>query len=290
MNIPIGWAVALISTLFGFIWLGGSWHQLWVPQEYLIIFGAALGTLIASNKFRNLKNLGIAFSRIFVRSTITRQTNIELLNLMFELLQRVKKEGVRAVEADVDNPGASAVFKKYPKVITNPRLVEFITDYFRMMLDGSVTLVQLEAIMHQEIEVLHEEMHQPSQSMMTLSDSLPAFGIVAAIVGVIRALTSIATSSPGQIGEMIAAALLGTLFGVFAAYAIFGPIGRTMQQSAEIELRPFLAVKEILIAHYSDFSPMIAVEYGRKVLYSDQRPSMLELETGVRDASRSAAK
>lgn len=290
MNIPIGWAVALISTLFGFIWLGGSWHQLWVPQEYLIIFGAALGTLIASNKFRNLKNLGIAFSRIFVRSTITRQTNIELLNLMFELLQRVKKEGVRAVEADVDNPGASAVFKKYPKVITNPRLVEFITDYFRMMLDGSVTLVQLEAIMHQEIEVLHEEMHQPSQSMMTLSDSLPAFGIVAAIVGVIRALTSIATSSPGQIGEMIAAALLGTLFGVFAAYAIFGPIGRTMQQSAEIELRPFQAVKEILIAHYSDFSPMIAVEYGRKVLYSDQRPSMLELETGVRDASRSAAK
>lgn len=165
-----------------------------------------------------------------------------------------------------------------------------LTDYFRMMLDGSVTLGQLEAIMHQEIEVLHEEMHQPSHSMMTLSDSLPAFGIVAAIVGVIRALTSIATSSPGQIGEMIAAALLGTLFGVFAAYAILGPIGRTLQQVADIELRPFQAVKEILIAHYSDFSPIIAVEYGRKVLYSDQRPSMLELESGVRDASRSAPK
>lgn len=290
MNIPIGWAIALISTLAGFLWLGGTWRQLWVPQEYLIIFGAALGTLIASNKFRNLKNLGVAFSRLFVRASITRLTNIELLNLMFELLQRVKKDGVRSIESDIDNPKTSAIFGKYPKITASPRLVEFITDYFRMMLDGSVTLGQLEAIMHQEIEVLHEEMHQPSHSMMTLSDSLPAFGIVAAIVGVIRALTSIATSSPGQIGEMIAAALLGTLFGVFSAYAILGPIGRTLQQVAEIELRPFQAVKEILIAHYSDFSPMVAVEYGRKVLYSDQRPSMVELESGVRDASRAASK
>lgn len=290
MNIPIGWAIALLSTLAGFLWLGGTWRQLWVPQEYLIIFGAALGTLIASNKHRNLKNLGIAFRRLFVKNGVTRQTNIELLNLMFELLQRIKKDGVRSIEVDIENPSSSTTFRKYPKIIESPRLVEFITDYFRMMLDGSVTLSQLEAIMHQEIEVLHEEMHQPSHSMMTLSDSLPAFGIVAAIVGVIRALTSIATSSPGQIGEMIAAALLGTLFGVFAAYAILSPIGRTLQQVAENELRPFQAVKEILIAHYSDFSPMIAVEYGRKVLYSDQRPSMLELESGVRDASRTTAK
>jgi chemotaxis protein MotA len=290
MNIPLGWAIALISTLAGFLWLGGSWHQLWVPQEYLIIMGAALGTLIASNKFRNLKNLGLAFKSLFVRASITRQTNIQLLNLMFELLQQVKKNGVRSIESDIENPSASAIFSKYPEVTKNPRLVEFITDYLRMMLDGSVTLGQIETIMHQEIEVLHEEMHQPSHSMMTLSDSLPAFGIVAAIVGVIRALTSIGTSTPGQIGEMIASALLGTLFGVFAAYALLGPIGRTLQQVAEIELRPYQAVKEILIAHYSDFSPMIAVEYGRKVLYSDQRPSMLELESGVRDASRAASK
>jgi chemotaxis protein MotA len=191
------------------------------------------------------------------------------------------------VEADIENPSASPLFVKFPKVLANARLVEFITDYFRMMLDGSVTLGQLEGVMHQEIEVLHEEQIQPSHSMMTLSDSLPAFGIVAAIVGVIRALTSVASSSPAQIGEMIAAALLGTLMGVFAAYAILGPVARTLQQGAENELRPFQAVKEILIAHYSNFSPMVAVEYGRKMLYSDQRPTMLELESGVRSASRS---
>jgi chemotaxis protein MotA len=287
MNIPIGWIIALVSTLAGFLWLGGTWRQLWVPEEFLIIFGAALGTLVAANKLRNLKNLGSAFSRIFVRASTTRETNVQLLNLMFELLQRVKRDGPRSVEADIENPTASPLFVKFPRVLANARLVEFITDYFRMMLDGSVTLGQLEGVMHQEIEVLHEEQIQPSHSMMTLADSLPAFGIVAAIVGVIRALTSISTSSPAQIGEMIAAALLGTLMGVFAAYAILGPVARTLQQGAENELRPFQAVKEILIAHYSNFSPMVAVEYGRKMLYSDQRPTMLELESGVRSASRS---
>ncbi len=286
MNIPIGWAIAMVSTLAGFLWLGGTWRQLWVPEEFLIIFGAALGTLVAANKLRNLKNLGSAFSRIFVRASTTRETNVQLLNLMFELLQRVKRDGPRSVEADIENPAASPLFVKFPRVLANARLVEFITDYFRMMLDGSVTLSQLEGVMHQEIEVLHEEQTQPSHSMMTLADSLPAFGIVAAIVGVIRALTSIATSSPAQIGEMIAAALLGTLMGVFAAYAILGPVARTLLQGAENELRPYQAVKEILIAHYSNFSPMVAVEYGRKMLYSDLRPTMLELESGVRTASR----
>lgn len=286
MNIPIGWAIALVSTILGFLWLGGTLAQLWVPEEYLIIFGATVGTLVAANKFRNLKNLALAFSRIFRRASVTRQANVELLNLMFELLQRVKRDGPRSIENDVENPAASALFAKYPRVLNNTRLLEFITDYFRMMLDGSVTLGQLEGVMHQEIEVLHEEAMQPSHSMMTLADSLPAFGIVAAIVGVIRALSSVASSSPAQIGEMIAAALLGTLMGVFAAYAILAPVARTLQQGAEGDLRPFQAVKEILIAYYSNFSPMVAVEYGRKVLYSDQRPTMLELESGVRKSTR----
>lgn len=289
MNIPIGWAIALASTLAGFLWLGGTWSQLWVPEEFLIILGASLGTLVAANKWRNLKNLGLAFSRIFIRTSTTRSANVELLNLMFELLQRVKRDGPRSIESDIENPAASAFFRKYPLVLQNKRLMEFITDYFRMMLDGSVTLGQIEGVMHQEIEVLQEEAMQPSHSMMTLADSLPAFGIVAAIVGVIRALTSIATSTPGQIGEMMAAALLGTLMGVFIAYAILSPIARTLQQGSESDLRPFQAVKEILIAHYSSFSPMVAVEYGRKVMYSDQRPSMMELESGVRGASRSGS-
>ena len=282
MNIPIGWLIALATSLGGFIWLGGHLDQLWVPQEFLVIFGAALGTLVASNKWRNLKNLFKAFGRIFVRKETSKATNLALLSLMFELLQKLKSSGPMAIAADVESPESSPLFAKYPSVLKHKRLLEFITDYFRMMMDGTVTLSQLETVMAQEIEVLNQEALEPSDSMVTLSDSMPAFGIVAAIVGVIHTLSSIKLGkSPGDIGESIAAALTGTLFGVFSAYAVFSPISRTLEQIAATDVKPFEAVKEILIAHYSNFSPFIAVEYGRKVMFTDQRPSMSELEAGV---------
>lgn len=288
MNIPIGWLIALATSLGGFIWLGGHLDQLWVPQEFLVIFGAALGTLVASNKWRNLKNLFKAFGRVFVRNETSKASNLALLSLMFELLQKLKSSGPMAIAADVEAPQNSPLFAKYPSVLQHKRLVEFITDYFRMMMDGTVTLSQLETVMAQEIEVLNQEALEPSDSMVTLSDSMPAFGIVAAIVGVIHTLASIKLGkSPGDIGESIAAALTGTLFGVFSAYAVFSPIARTLEQIAATDVKPFEAVKEILIAHYSSFSPFIAVEYGRKVMFTDQRPSMSELEAGVQASAGS---
>jgi chemotaxis protein MotA len=282
MNIPIGWLIALGTAFGGFYWLGGEFKQLWVPEEYLIIFGAALGTLVASNKWRNLKNLFKAFGRIFVRSESNKTANLALLCLMFELLQKIKRDGSLSIEADITTPAASSLFAKYPAVLKQKRLLEFITDYFRMMMDGSVTLNQLETVMAQEIEVMNQEALEPSQSIATLADSMPAFGIVAAIIGVVHALTSIkAGIGPGQIGDLIAEALVGTLLGVFSAYAMMLPISRSMEQLAAADVKPYEAVKEILIANYSNFSPMIAVEYGRKVMFTDQRPTMTELADGV---------
>lgn len=289
MNIPIGWLIAFATAFGGFVWLGGELHQLWVPEEFVIIFGAALGALVASNKWRNLKNLVKAFGRIFVRAETNKAANLALLCLMFELLQKLKRDGALSIESDITSPKSSALFAKYPAVLKNSRLLEFITDYFRMMMDGSVTLSQLETVMAQEIEVLNQESLEPSDSMVTLADSMPAFGIVAAIVGVIHTLASIKMGkSPGEIGESIAAALTGTLFGVFSAYAMFAPVARILEQNAATNLRPFEAVKEILIAYYSNFSAPVAVEYGRKVLYTDQRPSMTELEVGVMSTSGSS--
>ena len=278
MNIPIGWLIAIATALGGFYWLGGELGQLWVPEEYLIIFGAGLGALVASNKWRNLKNLFKAIGRIFVRAETNKAANLALLCLMRDLLMKLGSGGNKEIEDDVLAPKSSPLFAKYPVILKNDRLVEFITDYFRMMMDGDVTLSQLETVMAQEIDVLNQESLEPSDSMVTLADSMPAFGIVAAIVGVIHTLASIKLGkSPGEIGESIAAALTGTLFGVFSAYAIFAPIARILEQNAATNLRPYEAVKEILIAYYSNFSPLVAVEYGRKVLYTDQRPSMTEL-------------
>ena len=282
MNIGAGWIIAFGCVIGGFIWLGGHIEQLWVPEEYLIIFGAALGTLMASNKWRNLKSMGRAFVRIFLPSHGGRAANLGLLCLMFELLQRIKRDGALSIESDISDPQQSELFAKYPTVLKSPRLIEFITDYFTMMMDGTVTLGQLESVMAQEIEVMNQEALEPSESISTLADSMPAFGIVAAIIGVVHALTSIKTGiGPDVIGDMISQALVGTLLGVFGAYAMMLPVSRSMEQLASADVKPYEAVKEILIANYSNFSPMIAVEYGRKVMFTDQRPTMKELSEGV---------
>ena len=282
MNIGAGWIIAFGCVIGGFIWLGGHIEQLWVPEEYLIIFGAALGTLMASNKWRNLKSTGRAFVRIFLPSHGGRAANLGLLCLMFELLQRIKRDGALSIESDISDPKQSELFAKYPTVLKSPRLIEFITDYFTMMMDGTVTLGQLESVMAQEIEVMNQEALEPSESISTLADSMPAFGIVAAIIGVVHALTSIKTGiGPDVIGDMISQALVGTLLGVFGAYAMMLPVSRSMEQLASADVKPYEAVKEILIANYSNFSPMIAVEYGRKVMFTDQRPTMKELSEGV---------
>jgi chemotaxis protein MotA len=211
-----------------------------------------------------------------------KRENLDLLCLMFELLQKIKRDGALSIEADIADPLTSELFAKYQSVLKRKRLIEFITDYFRMMMDGTVTLGQLESVMAQEIDVMNQEALEPSDSIATLSDSMPAFGIVAAIVGVIHALSSIKDGiGPGVIGDMIAAALVGTLMGVFSAYAMMLPISRSMEQLAAADVKPYEAVKEILIAHYSNFSPMIAVEYGRKVMFTDQRPTMTQLSEGV---------
>ena len=282
MNIGAGWLIAFGCVIAGFMWLGGHLEQLWVPQEYLIIFGAAMGTLVASNKWRNLKSMFRAFVRIFLPSHGGRAANLGLLCLMFELLQRIKRDGALSIESDISDPKQSELFAKYPTVLKSPRLIEFITDYFTMMMDGTVTLGQLESVMAQEIEVMNQEALEPSESISTLADSMPAFGIVAAIIGVVHALSSIKTGiGPGEIGDMISQALVGTLLGVFAAYAMMLPVSRSMEQLASADVKPYEAVKEILIANYSNFSPMIAVEYGRKVMFTDQRPTMKELSEGV---------
>lgn len=283
MNIPIGWFIAIGASVLGFQLVVGDISKLYQPKEFAIIFGGGLGALIAANKWRNLKNIGLAISRVFVRPETSKEENLELLSLAFELLQRIKTEGPVQVGRDLENP--ETIFGKYPRVAKRQRLVEFVTDYFRMTVDRNITLSQLETVMSQEIDVLDRESREPAESLEILADSMPAFGIVAAITGVIAALSDLSQGDPKKVGLAVGAALIGTLLGVFMAYAILAPVSRTLYQLTESELRPYRALKEILVASFSGFQPMVAVEYGRKVLYSDQRPSMDELDDRVRSTS-----
>jgi chemotaxis protein MotA len=192
---------------------------------------------------------------------------------------------MRSVEEDIENPQASPLFMRYPSVLANARLTSYISEYVRMMLGGSMNLAQFESLMQQEIEVLEEELMVPSDAVHTVADGLPAFGIVAAIMGVVIALQSI---NQPDIGEKIAAAMVGTFLGVLLSYSIVSPIAKVMEHDAEVELRPFYAVKAILLAYLNKFPPFAAVEFGRKVLFSDQRPSYEDLEKETRDIMRNA--
>jgi chemotaxis protein MotA len=287
MNIPIGWLIAIISSVGGFYLVVGDISKLWVPKEFAIIFGGGLGALIAANKWRNLKNIGAAIGRAFTRSETTAAENSDLLALMFEFLVRIKKGELQSVDNELQNPAASQTFSKYPSVLKRSRLVVFVTDYLKMAIDGNASLSQLETVMSQEIDVIDRESREPAESLEILADSMPAFGIVAAITGVIAALNSLAGADarPATVGTDVASALVGTLLGVFIAYAILAPVARTLYQLAEAELRPYRAVKEVLCASFNNFSPPVAVEYGRKVLFSDQRPTMDDLGKTVNPSS-----
>ena len=286
MNVAIGWLLAITACGYGFIETGGDLSLLWQPHEWLIIVGASIGALLAGNKPRDLKNLGRALCRIFVPARSNQKDNTELLSLMFQLLQKFNRDGALSVDAEISNPQASALFKKYPRVLRKKALMTFIRDYVIMLIDGKASASHIEAVFSQEIELLHKEAIEPSNSLGVIADSLPAFGIVAAITGVILTLSSLTGNvAPSLVGLGMAKALVGTLAGVFLSYAVVGPLATVLKQRADADVRAYEAVKEIIIAHYHNFDPLVAVEYGRKALYSDQRPSMDELSEYVMSSS-----
>lgn len=296
MNLSIGLLIALACIFGGYLGVSSmgetltptiainALHHLWQPWEFVIIIGAAFGAMVASNKGRVLKKIGTSMKTIFVPDSNGLAMNLELLCLMFELLQKVNRHGMKSIEEDIEAPYTSPIFAKYPDVLNDARLTGFISEYMRMMLGGSMNLGQFESLMEQEIEVLEEELRVAADAVHTVADGLPAFGIVAAIMGVVIALQSINQPS---IGEKIAAAMVGTFLGVLLSYSIVTPLAKILEHNADVELRPFSSVKAILLAYLNDFPPFAAVEFGRKVLYSDQRPTFDDLELRTRDILRS---
>ncbi|NDF58952.1 MAG: flagellar motor stator protein MotA [Burkholderiaceae bacterium] len=199
MNIPIGWIIALGCALGGYALHGGNILVLWQPTEVLTIVGAAVGTMIASNNITNLKKTFAALGGAFKTKSAVKQMHLDLLCLMFEILQKIKRDGLMSLEGDIEEPESSPLFEKYPSVTKDHHLVDFITDYLRMMLGGSLDVIQVESLMEQELEVHHQEAHIPVASVTNVADGLPAFGIVAAVMGVVHTMGSIGLP-PAELG------------------------------------------------------------------------------------------
>jgi len=193
----------------------------------------------------------------------------------------VRKEGLMAIESDVETPDQSALFGKYPDIVSDHHLMEFMTDYLRMMVGGNLNAFEIENLMDNEIETHHHEGEVPMHALAKLADGLPAFGIVAAVMGVVHTMESVGIP-PAELGKLIAAALVGTFLGILLSYGFVGPLASALEHKLHEGTKVLQCVKVTLLASMNGYAPQVAVEFGRKVLYSTERPSFSELEEEVK--------
>jgi chemotaxis protein MotA len=283
MFVLIGWGVALACVFGVFIAHGGNigvvLHAL--PFELITIGGAAGGAFVANNQMKVLKATGKALGGCFKGSKYNKTRYMELMALLYDILQKARKEGLIAIEADVEAPEQSAVFQRYPTVSADHHVVEFITDYLRMMVSGNLNAHEIESLMDSEIETHHAEAHAPAAAMTRVAGGLPAFGIVAAVLGVVNTMGSVG-QPPAVLGGMIGSALVGTFLGILLAYAIVEPLAGLMEQKIDEGSKELQCIKTTLLASMQGYAPQVAVEFGRKVLYSTDRPTFAELESHVK--------
>lgn len=281
MLVIVGYIVVLGSVFGGYAIAGGHLGGLWQPVELLMIGGGALGAFFVGNNMKAVKATFKSIPIIFKGSKYNKETYMELMALMYELLGKVRKEGMMSIESDVEKPEESPIFSKYPKILADHHVVEFITDYLRIMVSGNLNAMEIENLMDVEIETHHHEALVPSHVIAKLGDGMPAFGIVAAVMGVVHTMESVGMP-PAELGILIAHALVGTFLGILLAYGFVGPLASVLEQKAEEDGKIYQATKVVLLANLNGYAPAMAVEFGRKVLNSTERPGFAELEEHVK--------
>ena len=283
MFVIIGWLLALACIFGVFIAHGGNisvvLHAL--PFEMTTIFGAAIGGMLATNPPKVMKATMKGLGDCFKGSKYTKARYMELLALLYDILQKARKEGLMSIEKDVEDPHSSPLFQKYPTVGNDHHVTEFITDYLRMMVSGNLNAHEIESLMDAEIDTHHHEAFLAVIAVQRLAGGLPAFGIVAAVLGVVNTMGSVG-QPPAVLGGMIGSALVGTFLGILLAYAFAEPLAGALESKVDEAGKELQCIKTTLLASMQGYAPQVAIEFGRKVLYSTERPSFAELEGHVK--------
>ena len=281
MLIVVGFIVVLLAVFGGFVLQDGHLAALFQPYELLMIFGGALGAFVIANDRKAIAMTWRSIPIMFHGSRYTRELYMALMALMFDVLTKVRKEGLMSLERDVDAPHESALFSKYRLILMDDHLVDFITDYLRLMVSGTMDAFQVENLMDNEIETYQEDAEIPVQAIHKLADGMPAFGIVAAVMGVVHTMASVGRP-PAELGGLIAAALVGTFLGILLSYGLISPLGSLLHRRHQEVAKALQCVKVTLMASMNGYAPTIAVEFGRKVISATERPTFAELEGHVR--------
>jgi len=281
MFVIIGYIAVLFSVLGGFMIAGGHIAALLQPVEFLMIGGAAAGAFVVAYGGKPMQATLKALPSIFKPSRYNKALYMELLCLLYEILAKVRKEGLMSVEGDIENPQESPLFSKYPAIAADHHSLEFITDYLRLMVSGSLNAFEIENLMDNEIETHHHEGEVPVNAIAKMGDAMPAFGIVAAVMGVVHTMESVGLP-PQELGILIAHALVGTFLGILLAYGFVGPLASVLEFKLGESTKFYQCIKVTLLASLNGYAPQVAVEFGRKVLYSTERPTFSELEDEVK--------
>jgi len=289
VTIIIGLVITLGCVLGGFAAMGGKVLVIWQPYEYVIILGASLGTFVVANTVKVIMDTGKAIVEVFAGKVPKKADFLSVLGCLFLLMREFRSKSRSEVEGHVENPDESPIFQAFPALQKNPELPTFICDYFRLIVMGSARPHEIEALMDEEIETARADKLKAYSALSSVAEGLPAIGIVAAVLGVIKTMGSL-DQPPQVLGKLIGAALVGTFAGIFFSYCIFAPIATQIKIVREKKMRQFVVVKQTLLAFMNGAVPQIAIEYGRKTINFAERPSIDELEEETTNGAGSEAK
>jgi len=269
--------VTLGCVLGGFMAMGGHLHVLMQPWELVIIAGAAIGIFLVGNPLSTVKDAGKAIGEAFAQSVPKEQDDLEVLGVLHSLMRELRTKPRNEVEAHIDNPEESSIFQAFPRVLKNKDLTHFICDYCRIIIIGNARPFEIEALMDEEIHTIKHDKLKSYHALTAIGDGLPALGICAAVLGVVKAMGAL-DQSPEILGGLIGAALVGTFLGIFLSYAVVGPIAGKVKIVREKKNRLYIIVKQTLLAYMNGSLPQVALEFGRKTISAKDRPSIDAVE------------
>jgi len=277
MNIIIGLIVTIGCVLGGFMAMGGHVNVLVQPFELMIIGGAGVGGFIVANTMKVIKDTGKALGEAFRHKVPKERDYLDTLGVLYSLMRDLRTKSRNEIEAHIDNPDESPIFQSAPTVLANKDLTAFICDYVRLIIIGNARSHEIEALMDEEIQTITRDKMKVYQSLTTMGDAFPAIGIIAAVLGVIKAMSHI-NESPEVLGGLIGSALVGTMLGIFLSYSVVSPITTNIKVVREKQNRLYVIVKQTLLAYMNGSVPQVALEYGRKTISSYERPSIDAVE------------
>ncbi len=285
----VGALVVVVTVFGGYVAAGGKLMAVFAPLllEIVIIGGAAVGGYIISSPMGTLK-LGVKMSiAAFTKSPPSKQDYVELLQMLFQLFQIFRKDGPQAVEKHIEEPQSSEIFKAYPKFLKNHHAVDFLCDTMKITLSADLSQYDVDDLLDADIKVAHEEEHAAQHAIQAVADGLPGLGIVAAVLGIVKTMGYL-DAGVQKIGSLVAAALVGTFFGVFACYGFVAPIAAKMAADIDGEGRYLSVMKAALVSLQRGAPPLVCVEFARRAIYPSERPTFDELDKATKEAKKAA--